>query len=133
MAAGIYDIITEGTSDFELFIEYVDYNNSAISLSGKSILFTIKRSYLYNQNNLFSFSSNGTQTEGDLDYPTTNNTYGYITINSNNIYLNINKETLSDLSPGKYFYSLKIIGTSTETLLRGKFEVEGFWWKTKQL
>jgi hypothetical protein len=126
MAAGIYDIITEGTSDFELFIEYVDYNNSAISLSGKSILFTIKRSYLYNQNNLFSFSSNGTQTEGDLDYPTTNNTYGYITINSNNIYLNINKETLSDLSPGKYFYSLKIIGTSTETLLRGKFEVEGF-------
>ena len=58
--------------------------------------------------------------------PTTNNIYGYITINSNNIYLNLNKETLTDLLPGKYFYSLKIIDTSTETLLRGKFEVDGF-------
>lgn len=126
MSAGIYDIITEGTSDFELFIEYVNYTGTAISLAGKSILFTIKRSYLHNQNNLFTISSNGTQTEGDLEYPTTNNLYGYITVSTNNIYLNINKETLSDLSPGKYFYSLKIIGSTTETLLRGKFEVEGF-------
>lgn len=126
MSAGIYDITTEGTSDFELFIEYVTYSGTAISLSGKKILFTLKKSYLHNQNNLFTISSDGTQTEGDLDYPTTNNTYGYITINSNNIYLNLNKETLTELLPGKYFYSLKIIGTSTETLLRGKFEVDGF-------
>jgi len=126
MSAGIYDILTEGNSDFDLYIEYVDYNNNLISLSAKTITFSIKRSYLYDRNDLFSFNNNNNQVEGDLEYPNTNNTFGHITVNSNQIYLTINKETISSLEPGKYFYSIKITGTTTETLLRGKFEIEGF-------
>ena len=129
MAAGIYDIITPCNSDFELNIQYTDYNDAVINLTGKTFIFSVKRSYLAIQDDLFAIYSNVSATvEGDLAFPNSDNIYGEITVTAGTgeLTISISKDTLTALTPGAYFYSLKMIGTSTEIILRGKFELEGF-------
>lgn len=128
MSAGIYDISTSNNTDFELNIQYTDYNDLPISLTGKTFIFSVKRSYLTIQEDVFSIYSSGLHMEGTLPYPTSDNEYGTIEVTpiSGELTITINKYTLTDLEPGNYFYSLKMIGSSTEIILKGKFEVEGF-------
>lgn len=129
MPAGIFDIITPCNSDFELNIQYTDYNDVAINLTGKKFIFSVKRSYLSIQNDLFGvYSDVSATTEGELEYPNSDNIYGEIsvTVATGELTISISKDTLTALTPGTYFYSLKMIGTTTEVILRGKFELEGF-------
>jgi hypothetical protein len=128
MSAGIYDILAPNNSDFELNIQYTDYNDVPINLSGKQFSFSVKRSYLNIQDDLFTINSDGNSEEGLLPYPNTDTSYGTITItpSTGELSIDISKDTMVDLTPGIYHYSLKMISTTTEIILRGKFEVEGF-------
>ena len=128
MSAGIYDIVTLNDVDFELSIQYTNYNDIPINVTGKTFIFSVKRSYLNIQDDVFSIYSSGNHVEGVLPYPNSDNEYGTleVTAASGELVLSINKYTLSDMTPGSYFYSLKMVGSSTEIILRGKFDVEGF-------
>lgn len=130
MSAGIFDITTSCNVDFELNIQYTDYNDAVIDLSGKKCVFSVKRTYLSIYGDVFSIhSSVGDTVEGTLEFPNTENAYGSITLNSpatGDIKLTIDKDTLTYLTPGQYFYSLKLVGITTEVILRGKFDIEGF-------
>ena len=128
MSAGIYDINTESGSDFELNIQYTDYNEAPINVSGKSFVFSVKKSYLAIQDDYFAIYSNGTSVEGLLEFPDTDNNYGHITIvpQTGNLTIFVKKETISALPIGFYFYSLKIIDSNDTVILRGRFEIEGF-------
>lgn len=128
MSAGIYDILTPSNVDFELSIQYTDYNDVPIDVSGKTFTFSVKRSYLNIQDDVFSIYSSGDRVEGALPYPNSDNEYGTLDVTpvTGELVLSINRYTLSDMTPGNYFYSLKMIGTSTQVILRGKFDIEGF-------
>ena len=132
---GVYDITAEANSDFKLEIQYTDYNDVPINLSNKKLIFTVKRSYLNIQDNLFAIYSDVTdQIEGTFDYPNSDNSYGSIEITaiSGEIVININKEVMELLEPGQYFYSLRLVSNNfSENILKGKLEVQAFWMKNK--
>ena len=127
---GVYDIVAEANSDFKLELQYTDYNDSPINLTGKKVIFILKRTVLNVQDDVFAIHSDvNDQTEGTLEYPNSDNTYGDIEITAitGEIVININKEVMELLEPGQYFYSLRLIGNSfSENILKGKLEVQAF-------
>jgi len=125
MSAGIYDIQTEHGVDYTLTMEYVNSSNAVISLSGKTLTFSVKRSYISIQGDYFTVST-AQITEGVLPFPDSDNSYGTITTTNNVITLTIPSLTMTQVLPGIYYYSLRMTGTTEEVILRGKFEVEGF-------
>lgn len=130
LMTGIYDISAEANSDFKLELQYVDHNDTAINLTSKKLIFAVKRTYLNIQDNVFSiYSDVNDQTEGTLEYPNSDNTYGSIEITaiSGEIVININKEVMELLEPGQYFYSLRLVDNNfSENILKGKFQVQAF-------
>ena len=132
---GIYDITTEANSDFKLEMQYTNYNDVAINLTNKKLVFSVKRTYLNIQDDVFSIHSDvNDQVEGTLEYPNSDNSYGSIEIIaiSGEIVININKEVMQLLEPGQYFYALRLISSNfSENILKGKFEVQAFWMKNK--
>jgi len=125
MSAGIYDIQTEHGVDYKLEMDYVNSSNVAISLTGKTLTFSVKRSYISIQGDYFTIST-AAITEGVLPFPDSDNIYGTITTTNNVITLTIPSLTMTQVLPGIYYYSLRMTGTTEEVILRGKFEVEGF-------
>ncbi len=125
MSAGIYDIQTEHGVDYTLTMDYLNSSNVAISLTGKTLTFSVKRSYISIQGDYFTVST-AAITEGVLPFPDSDNIYGTITTTNNVITLTIPSLTMSQVLPGIYYYSLRMTGTTEEVILRGKFEVEGF-------
>ncbi len=125
MSAGIYDIQTEHGVDYKLTMDYVNSSNVAIDLTGKTLTFSVKRSYISIQGDYFTIST-AAITEGVLPFPDSDNIYGTITTTNNVITLTIPSLTMSQVLPGIYYYSLRMTGTIEEVILRGKFEVEGF-------
>lgn len=125
MSAGIYDIQTEHGVDYTLTMDYLNSSNAVISLTGKTLTFSVKRSYISMQGDYFTVST-AAITEGVLPFPDSDNSYGTITTTNNVITLTIPSLTMSQVLPGIYYYSLRMTGTTEEVILRGKFEVEGF-------
>lgn len=126
MSAGIYDIQTEHGVDYTLTMEYVNSSDAVISLSGKTLTFSVKRSYISMQGDYFTIST-GTVTEGVLPFPDSDNSYGTITGSSGGVItLTIPAITMSSVLPGIYYYSLHSYGVIDEVILRGKFEIEAF-------
>ncbi len=125
MSAGIYDIQTEHGVDYKLTMDYVNSSNVAIDLTGKTLTFSVKRSYISIQGDYFTVST-AAITEGVLPFPDSDNIYGTITTTNNVITLTIPSLTMTQVLPGIYYYSLRMTGTTEEVILRGKFEVEGF-------
>jgi hypothetical protein len=126
MSAGIYDIQTEHGVDYTLTMDYLNSSNAVISLSGKTLTFSVKRSYISMQGDYFAIST-GTVTEGILPFPDSDNSYGTITGSSGGIItLTIPAITMSSVIPGIYYYSLHSYGAIDEVILRGKFEIEAF-------
>lgn len=132
---GVYDITAEANSDFKLEIQYTDYNDVAINLTNKKLVFVVKRTYLNVQDDVFTIHSEvNDQIEGTLEYPNSDNNYGSIEITaiSGEIVININKEVMELLEPGQYFYALRLISSNfSENILKGKFEVQAFWMTNK--
>lgn len=126
MSAGIYDIQTEHGVDYKLEMDYVNSSNVAIDLTGKTLTFSVKRSYISMQGDYFTVSTTAV-TEGVLPFPDSDNSYGTITGTSGGVItLTIPSLTMTQVLPGIYYYSLRMTGTTEEVILRGKFEVEGF-------
>ena len=126
MSAGIYDIQTEHGVDYTLTMDYLNSSNAVISLSGKTLTFSVKRSYISMQGDYFTVST-AAITEGVLPFPDSDNSYGTITGSSGGVItLTIPSLTMTLVLPGIYYYSLRMTGTTEEVILRGKFEVEGF-------
>ena len=126
MSAGIYDIQTEHGVDYKLEMDYVNSSNVAISLTGKTLTFSLKRSYISMQGDYFTIST-GNITEGILLFPDSDNSYGTITGSSDGVItLTIPAITMLSVLPGIYYYSLHSYGDIDEVILRGKFEIEAF-------
>ena len=126
MSAGIYDIQTERGVDYTLTMDYLNSSNAVIDLTGKTLTFSVKRSYISMQGDYFTIST-AAITEGILPFPDSDNSYGIITrTNLGVITLTIPSVTMTQVLPGIYYYSLRMTGTTEEVILKGKFEVEGF-------
>ena len=126
MSAGIYDIQTEHGVDYKLEMNYVNSSDVAINLSGKTLTFSVKRSYISIQGDYFTIST-GNITEGILLFPDSDNSYGTITGSSGGVItLTIPAITMLSVLPGIYYYSLHSYGDIDEVILRGKFEIEAF-------
>lgn len=130
MATGTYDITAESNSDFKLEIQYTDYNDLPINLTGKHIIFSLKRTSLNLQDDVFAIYSNvADQIEGTLEYPNSDNSYGSIQIThiTGEIIINIDKEVMRLLEPGQYFYSIRLNSSNfSENILKGRFDLQAF-------
>lgn len=129
MEAGIFDIHADHGSDLVLEFQYKESNDTFVNLTGDVISFYVKKSILPYEV-FFSIHSNGTTIEGDLPFPTSDLGYGTMTVNNGTITLVINRETMSQLQPMNYFYTLvrstedTDLGTLDTVILKGKFAVE---------
>lgn len=129
MEAGIFDIHADYGSDLVLEFQYKESDDTFVNLSGDNISFYVKKSILP-YDILFSVHSSGVAIEGDLPFPTSDLGYGVINVNNGIITLIINRETMSQLQPINYFYTLvrstenTDLGMLDTVILKGKFAVE---------
>jgi hypothetical protein len=126
MEAGIHDIYADYGTPYTVTFEYTEDDGTAISFSGGTLSFHVKRSIIPYET-YFSINSNGAVIEGAMPYPNSDSGYGTLTIESDGTAnLEIFGSTMSELQPMTYFYTLVYTSGGTETMLmKGKFCVEG--------
>lgn len=124
MEAGVFDLYANFGVDYSVNFEYVDEQDAAINLGTGSLSFYVKKSVLP-YDTFFEIHSDGSIVEGALPFPTSESGYGTITVNNGIATLSITAETMDQLQPTNYFYTLVRRVNNTETmLLKGKFVVE---------
>ena len=124
MDAGIYDLYAEFGVDYSVQFEYTQADDTVINLGQGVLSFYVKKSVLP-YDTFFEIHSDNTATEGILPFPTSESGYGTITVNNNIATLTISAETMDQLQPVNYFYTLVRRLNGVETmLLKGKFVVE---------
>jgi hypothetical protein len=130
MIGGTYDILAEEGSTLELQFEYLDESSVAVNITSASYIvdFLLKKTSTKVDTFLFGMDSRGNQVEGTILYPNTHGTFGSLTktgSSNGSFKLIINSDTMAELTPGTYFYHLRLINGSTVTpLCKGRFTVE---------
>jgi len=124
MTAAIYDLYAEPATDYTVQFEYLTETDTSINLANYNIDFIVKKSVLP-YDTFFSINSDYI-VEGVLPFPLTESGYGEITFENNKATLKIFKETISELQPAIYFYTLTITDNQNlkTMLVKGKFVVE---------
>ena len=124
MDSGIYDLHADFGVDYSVEFEYTENNGTVINLGQGDLSFYVKKSMLP-YDTFFEVHSNGAIVEGVLPFPTSESGYGTITVSNNIATLAITAETMDQLQPTTYFYTLVRHLNGIETmLLKGKFVVE---------
>lgn len=124
MDAGIYDLHAEFGVDYSVEFEYTQNDDTAINLGQGVLSFYVKKSVLP-YDTFFEIHSDNTVVEGILPFPSSESGYGTITIANGVATLSITAETMDQLQPTNYFYTLVRRLNGVETmLLKGKFVVE---------
>jgi len=129
MEAGIFDIHADYGTDFILEFQYKENDDSFVDLSGDVVSFYIKKSILP-YDTYFAIHSDETAIEGELPFPNSDMGYGTLSINNGTLVLVINKQTMTQLQPINYFYTLvrrtedTDLGSLETVILKGKFVVE---------
>jgi hypothetical protein len=126
MIAGSFDINGQRGSTLELDFEYLDSNSAAININNLTIHFVVRTTTIKTDDFLFEINSNGSR-EGTLPFPSTAEVYGLITRGSTGKFtLTVSSETMEELTPGTYFYSLFLSSAapSVTPLAKGRFYVE---------
>jgi hypothetical protein len=124
MDSGIYDLHADFGVDYSVQFEYTENDGSVINLGQGTLSFYVKKSLLP-YDTLFEVHSNGAIVEGVLPFPSSESGYGTITVSNSVATLQITAETMDQLQPTTYFYTLVRHLNGVETmLLKGKFAVE---------
>ncbi len=124
MDAGIYDLHAEFGVDYSVEFEYTQNDDTQINLGQGVLSFYVKKSVLP-YDTFFEIHSDNTVVEGILPFPTSESGYGTISVSSGIATLNISAETMDQMQPTNYFYTLVRRLNGVETmLLKGKFVVE---------
>jgi hypothetical protein len=124
MDAGNYDLYADYGVDYTVEFEYTENDGTVINLGQGDLIFSVKKSVLpYDV--FFEVNSTGVVEEGALPFPSSDNGYGTISVSNNIATLNITSETMSQLQPTNYFYTLvRVLNGNHTMLLKGKFAVE---------
>ena len=124
MDAGIYDLHAEFGVDYSVEFEYTQNDDTQINLGQGVLSFYVKKSVLP-YDTFFEIHSDNTVVEGILPFPTSESGYGTISVSSGIATLNISAETMDQMQPTNYFYTLVRRLNGVETMLsKGKFVVE---------
>jgi hypothetical protein len=124
MDAGIYDLYADQGVDYTIEFEYTENNGTVINLNQGTLSFYVKKSILP-YDTFFEIHSNGAVQEGSLPFPSSDSVYGTINISNGIATLTIPADTMSNIHPGNYFYTLVRTLNDVQTMLiKGKFVVE---------
>lgn len=124
MLTGIFDITVPQNNEYSITFSYFTSADVAINITD-IVHFTVRRSALPQEKNMFEIISSGEVVEGYVAFPDTDYTYGDISVTSNIITLTVKTKTIAAISSGSYFYYLNLLSGDENTgILRGKFVVE---------
>jgi hypothetical protein len=124
MEAGNFDLHANFGVNYSVNFEYVDEQDAPINLGTGNLSFYVKKSVLP-YDTFFEIHSDGSIVEGVLPFPETQSAYGTINVANGIATLEVTAETMEQLQPTTYFYTLIRRVNNTETMiLKGKFVVE---------
>ena len=128
MIAGIHDIFAEQNSEYTIDFQYYNSSDTAIDILSlyQNVKFVVRRSSLPQDKNLFEVYYDDVIPEGYITFSNTEETYGTISVDDNQITVTVSSATITDTGPGSYFYYLNLETSLGEQycLVKGKFVVE---------
>ena len=127
MIAGSLDINGQRGSTLQLDFEYLDANSNLINISGHEIHFIVKKTSIKTDEFMFEIKADSSPREGSILFPSTTEIYGSIVRGTTGKFtLTVSCETMEQLAPGTYFYSLYLtsLAPTVVPLAKGRFYVE---------